>query len=194
MKIEEALKDGGRATRKGFDWFVEECQNGEHIYRAIHIASGGVVGYEMAIRHFFADDWQPYHEVKEIRPEKAGELWEGASNKVYVTVYRKGILCFHDLEKRESTGYLDFKRNDNSAWVCCDEPIHNKNGWERILPKVEDDSVEIIEIEKVTFGRIQGANGAKYVSIISTSCDSPGLETFVNKTMKVTFEIPKDKP
>jgi hypothetical protein len=138
---------------------------------------------EVSGREAILEDWEVCQRAKEIRPKK-GEVWKFKSNAYPHYIIEEGSV-------------LHFTWVDGSSEMVerSDTPlIHNKNGWTRLFPKVEDGSVERIEIERVIFGRIEGANGAKYMSIISTSCDGPSLDVFNDKTMKAIFEIPKDKP
>ena len=119
-------------------------------------------------------DWQPYPEVKEIRPEHSGELWEKRE-------------CFYHTSGSQRSGGLTL--HSDVGTVDMRNVIHGKNGWTRLHPPVEDNSVEF---RKVTFDRIIGENGAKYMSIISTSCDSPSLEILKGKCAKIMLEIPKE--
>ena len=120
-------------------------------------------------------DWQPFRE-EEIRPENAGELWESPSGAKFITYKELEILYF-------ATKDTSHKCFDNEERLGC------FSEWTRLFPPVEDDSVEF---RKVTFDRIIGENGAKYMSIISTSCDSPSLEILKGKCAKIMLEIPKE--
>jgi hypothetical protein len=78
---------------------------------------------------------KPHPEVKEIRPKDIEELWlkDGLS---YATVIDRGsaelqFICCND-------SYIWSLDNLNISPV-----IHNKNGWKRVFPKPEDDSIEI---------------------------------------------------
>ena len=193
MKLQEALKETGKASRKGLDWFIEECENGEHNYRAISSTSGGVAGYDMLIHHALADDWQPYHEVKEIRPEKAGELWKDEDGKRWATrpSGTKGEISIDSL----STCGTEWRKYDVNIWHG--NIIHNKNGWTRLFPKVEDDSVKRIEFENVDWNLSDcwQTKPMPFVSYNGGSSDWGGIrDAVVNQPkMKMILEIPKDK-
>ena len=84
--------------------------------------------YPVSIADIGRDEWQPYLEVKEIRPEKAGELWErdGESNHRCVTY--EGIVGLNVIWWG---GAANTDRVDTGM-------IHNKNGWIRYFPHVEE--------------------------------------------------------
>ena len=126
MDIVPALKETGKAVNERgnevnyakardcgvLSWYSKE--------RDIFLCD---VPYEMIID----GNWQPYREVKEIRPEKAGELWQ----------YHVSGLFFHtDLGPCNS---LQIKG-------MVDIAIHGKNAT-RLYPPVEED-VERIEIKE----------------------------------------------
>jgi hypothetical protein len=176
MKTEEALRPTGKAVDKREPgYYIAEDEEGRLYW---YERKTGRKCHPVIASDIFRNAWQPYHELKEIRPEKAGELWQRTDGEYFHTNIVNGNIRFCG----------DVGRVDSSLIKYV---IHGKNGWKRLHPKPEDDSVERIEIKKVTFGRIEGANGAKYMSIISTSCEAPSLEIFNDKSMKATFEIPK---
>lgn len=141
MKIKEALKGNGKAIRKGLDWFIEECQNGEYCYRIADLSTGGVLGYEISIHHILADDWQPYHEVKEIRPENAGELWK-FNQYSWFTYFDKNEQNEEVLMGICNDGDISQIDKNDKVYKSIN-PIHGKDGWKRLFPKPEDDSNEI---------------------------------------------------
>ena len=140
MKIQEALKPTGKATYQGqTDVYVEiRFDNGANYLVWVNTEDneidgrvageeGGRVAYEM----HFKDNWQPYHEVKEIRPEKAGEVWwhEGRDLK---------ILIF-------SNAMLSLSAIDETGAICdIERIIHGYNGFTRVdplIPLVEKESI-----------------------------------------------------
>jgi hypothetical protein len=149
MLIQEALKKTGKAKRFGFGWFVEECRNEEYSYRVVNVTTNGVMGYELNIEHTLADDWKPFHKkAEEIRPECMGEIWQytdkcGEGQEMIVTLFKW----------RPEGGKLRIQYVDHTdamifgTLIWHKEIIHNKNGWERLFPKVEDESVVIVEFE-----------------------------------------------
>ena len=87
-------------------------------------------------------NWQPYPEVKEIRPKNSDEVWINNHGRCMVLGWGKGELW----------GYF----SDGGKCTVLDEgslAVHGKNGWERIHPKVEDDSVDEMKFEAVTWGK-----------------------------------------
>ena len=126
MNITDALKETGRAAypmwNKGdfiqiiSSAFVDD--NNEPYYTTLLLQDG----------------WEPYREVEEIRPEKAGELWTSD----------KGAVCF----TVESKEFARLQFIPQFPMVSGDEKVHtqiipsdithNKNGWTREFPKVED--------------------------------------------------------
>lgn len=127
MNIQKALEETGKAIQpdipKGLYYSLNE--SGvlwlySKIGRPIEIVKFGDI---------FTYNYTPYYEVKEIRPEKAGELWE-----------RDG-----EFNHRCTTFETDVGLN--VIWWDGDTPntnrigkdmIHNKNGWTRLYPPVEE--------------------------------------------------------
>lgn len=172
MKIQEALRKNGKAQR---EISSDRAAYGEVVESYLVWDNGDHIGYDGLI----ADDWQPYHEVKEIRPENAGELWEEISDisKYYHTDFR-GTLGINF--RLAMIG--DFR-------VEIENVIHGK-GWMRRFPHVEDDSIERIEIESL---EITGIHPPKIMGITSAyRMDlGPRLD---GKGVKLILETPKDKP
>ena len=128
MKILEALEPIGKARLPGSDDFAQEI-DGELMWCRIAGDAMGIlacVGWKDVAR----DDWQPCPEVKEIRPETAGELWErdGESNHRCV-VYKNDIGLNVVWWGGDEIPYTNYVENDM---------IHNKNGWKRICPEVKE--------------------------------------------------------
>jgi hypothetical protein len=186
MKVQDALEKNGKAYR-----VISSTSEPYAYIDGLYLVweDGVKVGYEGII----AEDWLPYPEEKEIRPEKAGEVWqyEEDSHKK-VTVWHKGILCFHALSRRDRPDIIYFKKDDGLGWFCCDEPVHGKNGWTRLYPPVEDESVERIEIEGVENFRLCGDTFES--SIYKVDIPDGYLDRLEDKPpMKMILEIPKDK-
>jgi hypothetical protein len=150
MLIQEALKETGLATVGGAEnsWHIHWNSLDSCFYRTYE--NGKIERYKMGMKALSRDDWQPYHEAEEIRPEKAGELWRAQSGCYWFTYEneRRGTLEFIP----STTGNATLVINPMSIGSMDGPPleiIHNKNGWERLFPKPEDNSVERIEIEDV---------------------------------------------
>ena len=121
MNIQEALKETGKAT-------VEP----NHLSSYVQMSNLVLMWYEIGINNadgpvalevILGDNWQPYHEEKEIRPEKAGELWEWTDGYYHTEFI--GLNDFRLIGK-------SCNRTDTS------KVIHGKNGWTRLCPDAEE--------------------------------------------------------
>ena len=155
MNIQEALKPTGKAIYSGqTDVYVEiRFDNGANYLVWVNTEDneidgrvigeeGGRVAYEM----HFKDNWQPYHEVKEIRPEKAGELWKKGVDRFVYLIAEEGINKLIAIPSISELLSFNIKEHGRDI-------IHNKNGWTRLFPPVEDESVEEMKFEAVTWGK-----------------------------------------
>ena len=118
----------------------------------------------------------------EIVPQNAGELWEQENCK-YFSYLKTNIGGNEELTMIASCGqhYLP-------------SMIHNKNGWTRLFPPVEED-VERIEIEEVVWN--YGGGGGNTWPVSHGDCNLKGFQwkdLFCKSPMKMILEIPKDKP
>ena len=137
MKIEEAQEENGRA------WLPEDKTSKRDEYV---ICVGGIMTWvkgpgaapmnPVAYCLLKRDDWQPYHEVKEIRPE-VGELW-----------WQKGYGNLF-IVKPIKIDKLHYKHDDGSGGVVPSSMVHGEFGYKRLWPEVEDESIERVEIEGV---------------------------------------------
>lgn len=180
MKADEALKENGKIRIVPSDEGYAEW-----VGKYLKWDNGEIVSHEDAL----GDKWQPYNPTPGIRPKDAGELWTGKGDTEYVTLYHRGILCFHDLSKRDSVGYLNFVGNDNSSWVCTDEPIDGQNGWTLIhspdserMALIDDVERVLVEVMKEPFSDI--------THIMHLPKGYPGNVD----GKKCTLLIPKEKP
>lgn len=132
MKIQDALKDTGKAKRE--KWGV-----GEFVYLSgmyFHQANG-----EPFCREDIAGcGWFPYHDKSVIRPEKAGELWKHEDGAM---LFIRNRITSDELYISNLAGY------DNGFEALNPKVIHNQNGWTRLFPEVPDESVERIEVEHI---------------------------------------------
>ena len=179
MDIQDALEPTGEA-RKGsnladYAHLVKDEDSDRHsLMWVIDGKNDGNVQYE----DIFEDDWQPYHEVKEIRPEKEGELWK---NNVHINWFIRWVGSSRNkgLQAVSEQG------------VCFDvkglDMIHGKE-WTRLFPPVEDESVERIEIERVAWRQSHGV----YFPTADTDIEFSELKE--KGRMKMILVIPKDKP
>ena len=125
MDILEALKPTGKAN---YDKeFAYAMLKGDDLfwYKSSDDTAGAIchVGFQDILR----DDWQPYHEKPEIKPEKAGEVWQDEDGE-YWSTYKNKISGLHV-----------------SCWngnrSIPRDMIHGQNGWTRSYPPLPDESV-----------------------------------------------------
>ena len=145
------------------------------------IVNGTPIWYENASDHVkrevfgkeaIREDWEVFQRVEEVRPEKAGELW--ATGDVNYMTQKIGdelrmIPRSYDMQILEEIDHF----------------IHGVGCYKRLFPKVEDDSVERIEIEDVVF--------LNQLPIPEQMFDLIPLSVR-GIPVKVILEIPKDKP
>ncbi len=133
------------------------------------------VSGEEAIR----TDWQVFTRVKEIRPENAGEFWRHENGGTFYT-HAKSYNVDSEIATTNRFGAIeDLPRDDKT---------HNKGGWTRLYPPVEDDSVERVEIEGVYWEQHD------YCTPFSndTNIAFGSFSSFIGKPrMKMILEIPK---
>ena len=159
---------------------------------------------DVRLDEIFNFTWRPYHEVKEIRPEKAGELWEkdnGSPGNIWVSF------------KIDSTRVLRFKHTTTGGEVVLEEGfhkhevVHNKNGWKLLyspdkevmerIKEVGDPSFKRIRIKDVTWHKGRG-NGVSIVFPIADNSSEGsaevGKDLLACGPMTMILEMSKDKP
>ena len=150
-----------------------------------HKSEKGIYNLEMCImcsdNPFVIDD-RFDAKVKEIRPEKAGELWQAGNDSFFFTVNSDKIAG----------------DNGDTYEIKDYEMIHGKHGWIRLYPPVEDDSVERIEFNNVDWD-LSGCWQTKPMPFVSYDGGSKDWgdirDAVINQPkMKMILEIPKDKP
>lgn len=132
--------------------------------------------------------------VKEIRPENAGELWRHEDGSIGIIIKQSessplGIAFDNGTQKHLSDTNLASGKNKPYREYL----IHNKNGWERLYPPVEDDSVETIEIEGVEWEncKIEGQELHAMVPLWRNMNPWIGKNLINKPPMKMILEIPK---
>lgn len=157
-------------------------------------ASTDYLQREVSGKEAIREDWEIYQKETEIRPEKTGELWSHEDGSIGMITERYessplGIAFDNETQKRLSDINLASGKNKTYREYI----IHNKNGWTRLYPPVEDDSVERIEIEGVSFW---GCTNSAGVHIMAESPEElyELIKKASNEKMKMILEIPKDKP
>jgi hypothetical protein len=120
------------------------------------------------------------HDI-DIVVEKAGELWrqgDGDEDHNYYHTF-------------EDDGVIKFRGehiHDVSDWP---RMIHNKNGWTRLYPPVEDESIERIEIEAGNWKHLKCEDGHCSYSVDLSDMQEKSL--MGKPLMKMILEIPKEK-
>jgi hypothetical protein len=128
-------------------------------------------------------DWEPYHEVEEIVPENAFELWKRGAYK-YFTI-------------RISGASLEFVNESGQSVTGIARAIHSKDGWIREYPKVKDENVERIEIEGVKWKRKEIHNEVYfYPDLVNSKSDMTYFqhtELTMKPPMKMILIIPAEE-
>ena len=175
MNIQDALKETGVATVG--NWIIN-WNSLDGYFQNTH-PDGKIEKFTFGKHDIQRDDWLPYREENEIRPEKAGELW----------VHDRGG-SFYTYEGN----YGNINTIHISGCAMPKDFIHGKNGWKRVFPSVEDENVERIEIEDVSWKRKEGIEFKNGFSIIPVMpyTGSPNLQDIpVGVFMKMILEIPR---
>ena len=176
MNIQDALKETGKAAMGGWD-----------TDRYVFVGGGqlcNVEGHKFANACILKDDWQPYHEEKEIRPEKEGELWK---NNVNINWF---------IRRAGSSRCKGFQAVSEQG-VCFDikglDMVHGE-GWTRLFPPVEED-VERIEIEGVKWKKADhGKHGEGVIPEFPSMEEVRKIEALTSKPpMKMILEIPREE-
>jgi hypothetical protein len=136
MNIQDALKETGKAECDEDGYVFVDEYGILRWYDTVNNTDTGAA----ELNEILNSDWLPYHEEKEIRPEEAGELWGDEYGDKWATVKdtrtgRELLLMYNCLQ--------DFKNIEASNTL---KIIHNKNGWTRLFPPVEDESVERMRV------------------------------------------------
>ena len=104
--------------------------------------------YPVSIADIGRDEWQPYFEVKEIRPERAGELWQYGNLFEWCTVRKNEVLemiCARgkDIETVDKMNLTIHGKNDWKLLYSPDKEVMDR------IKELEDENVERIEIEGI---------------------------------------------
>lgn len=139
MDIQEALKETEQTeTKAQRSWYVKKNEEDQYFW---YIKDTDEVVRELRVSEALGYIWQPYHDKKEIRPEKVGEHWANEHGK-HLFAYK---MKYHVHWIDESGEVIDIKLHKDI--------IHCQNGWTRIYPPVEDENIERIEFENVIWGK-----------------------------------------
>ena len=165
MKIEEALKDNGKATREdNRNHYAQKDASGTLKWVGIKIKEYVAT---VSLESILGDDWKSYHEAKEIGPEKAGELW--ATGDIHYMTQKIGdelrmIPRSYDMQILEEIDHF----------------IHGIGCYKRLYPPVEED-VERIEIDSVFFKGYEGFSSDRATELMFLGC---ALDTEVYAKLK----------
>jgi hypothetical protein len=176
MKILDALKETGKAEHPDKPGkYVELKDDFLGWYHTITEIGAGMFSHSWYFKHGF----KPYHEVKEIKPEKAGELWSNNGKRWFVA------KCPSNEYFYDQTGVISHNEYAKAT--------HGKNGWTRIFPKPEDESIERIEIEGVEWEDCKIENQELHAMVPLWRNMNPWIgKDLINKPpMKMILEIPK---
>ena len=179
MLIQEALKQAGESEGKILNVQMNRVAQPDQFGILRWLDEGTLV----MVIDITEGEWQPYHEVKEIRPEKAGELWEHKDGIFAIAMGRDGRLGRVWVNQKPS-----FANPDNMLSVYTQpmkEVIHGKDSYKRLFPPIEDDSVERMVFENVTF---RNKNGC----IVAMNECGAMIGVLDSPPMKMTLEKPKN--
>jgi hypothetical protein len=209
MRIDEALKETGIVTP---DYINIKKHSFAKLLDGVlywHDIKEGNCSFPVSLHDINNIKWQPYHEVKEIRPEKAGELWVSRENEkdtpFFTTESGEAFPVNNHLVIRNRSGLsLDIKGCFEDRKI-----IHGKNGWTLIyspdkevmkrIKDLEDDSVDRIEIENAWLleGEIKNPGDPTSVGKISFRVGSDffahlSKPDLFQKQLRLAVELPKD--
>jgi hypothetical protein len=191
MNITKALEPTGKATRQGWK---------KNTYIAINDSSRtgiqqfflytiliGTDGERYGSIDVLDNDWQPYYEVKEIRPEKSGELW----------IHEKGGSFYvHSADYNEVPSGTTTTNHFGTIEKLPRSTVHSQDGWTRLYPPVEDENIERVVFENIKWHLSacwqtkpmpyieEGGGGEYWGDIRDTVKDKP--------PMKMTLEFKKE--
>jgi hypothetical protein len=157
MKIQDALEETGKA--------VHECDEFEGCYVCLN--DDGQLeckhGSECpqkdwttpTLQQIVEDCWQPYHPKKEIRPERAGELWHNYSlNKYYHSEEIDGVLWMVNSIHKFRGG--DFVATVWRLIYSPDEEVMKELEGEKVVVEKKQDSKKYIELANVGYPSLKG--------------------------------------
>jgi hypothetical protein len=174
MNLQDALKENRKVTLPIYDdnYYVSEAGPNLRLWNSTEKTTVR----ELYVSELLSNDWLPYPEEKEIRPEKAGELWRHDAT----TDYFHTDNAYDGGGSLALVGYMGVRSVDASI-------VHGKH-WTRLCPPVEDESVSVrkVIIEDVEFRDVNGAT----VVWNSGSYDVGLLDKLF--CSKMILEIPKD--
>ena len=179
MNIQDALKETGKAEDDTLELFYIAWRHDTTPSELWYFRKSDNSPYdELSHEAIFKEYYQSYYEVKEIRPEKAGELWQYNNLFEWCTVRKNGVIEMICAQGK------DIETIDKMNLT-----IHNKNGWKliyspdkEVMAKIngEDENIERVVV------KIASWYNGRY------TFDSSYRKDLVGKAC--ILEIPKDKP
>jgi hypothetical protein len=187
MEVLKALKEAGRADTVDGD--ITGYAKIDHGGILRWYKKEGDIPCEVVLcTDIFHLDWQPYPEVKEGRPEKAGELWGYSGDDPYAGKYH------HTKFHKEEIIVV----GDNGVCGQIEGMIHNKNGWTLLYSPDPERMAMIADVERIEIEGVhweEGKFNGDFAIIPCTHNFSGGLrrELIKKHSMKMILEIPKEK-
>ena len=186
MNIQNALKETGKARKEDNEAKYATLIQDEDAGSRENLVWEGEKDELVHYTDIMEDNWQPYHEEKEIRPETSTELWRNKFNELAHTTYRGNELMFVCMNES----------------IPVDDVLIEINGWTRLYSPGEEDKkicafnhacldreedVERIVIEGIEWKREDGwlvpFGGGEFM------CS----QNLIDKPpMRMIFEIPKE--
>ena len=190
MEIKKALEATGKASKGDNEAHVELINSINGVKELMWVCEGvdeAELGY-VQYGDIITDDWRPYHDKKEIRPE-IGDIWEiedGSSGFIHGSFQYADERDFEDMYITFTTGFK------NSIKIPM---VHGENGWKRIHPPVEDDSIERVVIENCAFLKHEGKNiTVVFPTSTGGQFNNGSFEKYTGKKpMEMILKIPKEE-
>ena len=122
MNVLKALEPTGKVRRAIWNdgAYIKQDGNGRFIFWSPINKQFSPYNFPVILDN----DWQPYHEKPEIRPENAGELWRGKSEAF--------LMTFYSFERDE----LCFITGNGIVHKC--SSFSDYSEWARLYPPVEE--------------------------------------------------------
>lgn len=180
--IQDAIKETGKIQHSNLEnIYAKEDEWGVLHWYSINDTSPVLV----KLSDILSDNWQPYPNKKEIRPERAGELWGNKSgNYGHTFKHPSGKIYFTDNEDTRYTKELI-------------HVIHGLNGWkliyspdEEVMAELEGEKVVIEGVEFLSRSFLDG--GAAFVAIKDGAYALPDSLKIGGKLMTMTLAYPKN--
>ena len=132
MLIQDALKETGKARKEDCSiGFVMKNEKGHLIF----FNEDGVADGYVVLSAIMSDNWQPYHEVKEIRPEVTGEVWENPHKEKFFTIKLEQRFHFIDEQGHCHNSHIG---NLTRIFSPVEDEQSAKDKWEKVWQRQEE--------------------------------------------------------